>query len=119
MEKVKEVAADPHAQHNNVTRLQGRDAYRLRVGDWRVIYESHDDHPELWALEAQVHPAAVGKKIKGIARPNRSHRNQPQDRLRQHLGETSRRPQRKLGSAGVATGKHSPQNATDGLSSRP
>jgi mRNA interferase RelE/StbE len=51
VEKIREVAADPYASHNNVTRLQGRDAYRLRVGDWRVIYELHDDRLELWALE--------------------------------------------------------------------
>jgi mRNA interferase RelE/StbE len=49
--KIKEVASDPYAKNNNVTRLQGRDGYRLRVGDWRVIYELHDDHLELWALE--------------------------------------------------------------------
>ena len=51
VEKVKEVAADPHARHNNVTKLQGRDGYRLRIGDWRVIYELYDDRLELWALE--------------------------------------------------------------------
>jgi mRNA interferase RelE/StbE len=49
--KIKEVAADPYAKHNNVTKLEGRDGYRLRIGDWRVIYEVHDDDPELWALE--------------------------------------------------------------------
>lgn len=49
--KIQEVAADPYGQHNNVTKLQGRDAYRLRVGGWRVIYELHDDRLELWALE--------------------------------------------------------------------
>jgi mRNA interferase RelE/StbE len=49
--KIKEVAADPYARHNNVTKLQGRDGYRLRVGDWRVIYELHDERLELWALE--------------------------------------------------------------------
>jgi mRNA interferase RelE/StbE len=49
--KIKEVAADPHAKHNNVTKLQGRDGFRLRIGDWRVIYELHDDRLELWALE--------------------------------------------------------------------
>jgi mRNA interferase RelE/StbE len=49
--KIKAVAADPYASHNNVTKLQGRDGYRLRVGDWRVIYELHDDRLELWALE--------------------------------------------------------------------
>ena len=51
VEKIKEIAADPYARHNNVTRLQGRDGYRLRIGDWRVSYELHDDRLELWALE--------------------------------------------------------------------
>lgn len=49
--KIREVAADPYTLHNNVTRLQGRDGYRLRIGDWRVIYELHDDRLEPWALE--------------------------------------------------------------------
>jgi mRNA interferase RelE/StbE len=49
--KIKEIAANPYARHNNVTSLQGRDGYRLRIGDWRVIYELHDDRLELWALE--------------------------------------------------------------------
>jgi mRNA interferase RelE/StbE len=49
--KIREIAADPYARHNNVTRLQGRDGYRLRIGDWRVIYELQDDRLELWALE--------------------------------------------------------------------
>ena len=48
VEKIREVAA---GRHNNVTKLQGRDGYRLRIGDWRVIYELHDDRLELWALE--------------------------------------------------------------------
>ncbi len=51
VEEIKEVAADPYGRHSNVTRLQGRDGYRLRVGDWRIIYELHDDRLELWALE--------------------------------------------------------------------
>jgi mRNA interferase RelE/StbE len=51
VDKIKEVAVDPYGRHNNVTRLQGRDGYRLRIRDWRVIYELHDDHLELWALE--------------------------------------------------------------------
>ena len=43
LEKVELIAADPYAQHNNVTKLQNRSGYRLRVGDWRVIYETQDD----------------------------------------------------------------------------
>jgi mRNA interferase RelE/StbE len=41
--KIREVAAKPYAPNNNLTKLQGRDGYRLRVGDWRVIYELEDD----------------------------------------------------------------------------
>jgi mRNA interferase RelE/StbE len=49
--KIKEVAVNPHAPSNNLTKLQGRDAYRLRVGDWRVIYELHDEHLVMAILE--------------------------------------------------------------------
>ncbi|WP_137151363.1 type II toxin-antitoxin system RelE/ParE family toxin [Devosia sp. FKR38] len=38
-EKIADYAADPASQANNVKRLQGRNAIRLRVGDWRVIME--------------------------------------------------------------------------------
>jgi mRNA interferase RelE/StbE len=42
-EKLDQLAEDPFARNPNVTRLQGRPGYRLRVGDWRVIYEIEDD----------------------------------------------------------------------------
>ena len=42
-DKLDHVARDPYAQHNNVTKLQNRSGYRLRVGDWRVIYEIQDN----------------------------------------------------------------------------
>jgi mRNA interferase RelE/StbE len=37
--KIKEYAVDPRSQANNVTKLQGRVGYRLRVGEWRVIFD--------------------------------------------------------------------------------
>ena len=37
--KIADYAADPTSQANNVKKLQGRNAIRLRVGDWRVIME--------------------------------------------------------------------------------
>ena len=49
--KIKEVAADPYAPNSNLTKLQGRDGYRLRVGDWRVIYELQDDRLVMLVLE--------------------------------------------------------------------
>lgn len=36
--KISQYAADPAAQANNVKHLQGSDLYRLRVGDFRVLF---------------------------------------------------------------------------------
>ena len=49
--KVKEVAVDPYAPNNNLTKLQGRDGYRLRVGDWRVVYELQDERLVMLVLD--------------------------------------------------------------------
>ncbi len=38
-EKLDVIAADPFANHPNAKKLQGREGYRLRIGDWRVIYK--------------------------------------------------------------------------------
>jgi len=37
--KLDQIAKDPYGNHSNVTKLQNRPGYRLRTGDWRVIYE--------------------------------------------------------------------------------
>ncbi|MBF0135064.1 MAG: type II toxin-antitoxin system RelE/ParE family toxin [Magnetococcales bacterium] len=37
--KITLYAKDPASQVANVRKLQGRDGYRLRVGDWRVIFD--------------------------------------------------------------------------------
>ena len=42
-EKLMQIAEDPYGEHNNVTKLQGRDGFRLRVGDWRVLYDVEDE----------------------------------------------------------------------------
>jgi mRNA interferase RelE/StbE len=36
--KIMALARDPTAPNNNVKKLVGVEGYRLRVGDWRVIY---------------------------------------------------------------------------------
>jgi mRNA interferase RelE/StbE len=40
--KLDQLAENPYAVNNNVTKLQDRPGYRLRVGDWRIIYEIED-----------------------------------------------------------------------------
>ena len=37
--KIEQYAANPAALANQVRRLQGEPGYRLRVGDWRVIFD--------------------------------------------------------------------------------
>ena len=37
--KIEQLAADPFAANNNVRKRVGREAYRLRVDDWRVTHE--------------------------------------------------------------------------------
>jgi len=36
--KIDQYASHPSVLANQVTKLQGRSGYRLRVGDWRVIF---------------------------------------------------------------------------------
>ena len=42
-EKIEHLALSPYAANNNVKRMEGVGGYRLRVGDWRVLYEIIDD----------------------------------------------------------------------------
>ena len=37
--KIEQYARDPGSLANNVVKLQGRTGYRLRVGDWRVVFD--------------------------------------------------------------------------------
>lgn len=41
--KVEQYSRDPASQAGNVKKLQGRPGYRLRVGDWRVIFDEDDN----------------------------------------------------------------------------
>ncbi len=41
VEVIRELAENPHPQGSK--KLVGRPAWRIRVGDYRVIYERHDD----------------------------------------------------------------------------
>jgi len=40
--KIKELANNPHGMRN-VKKLTNHPGYRLRVGDWRIVYTVNDD----------------------------------------------------------------------------
>jgi mRNA interferase RelE/StbE len=42
VEKIGALAVDPFAPSNNVLKLTSHPGYRLRVGDWRVVYLIHE-----------------------------------------------------------------------------
>ncbi len=53
-DKITQYAADPASLANNVRRLRAREGFRLRVGDWRVIF---DDDGHVVAIQA-IRPRA-------------------------------------------------------------
>jgi len=48
--KLNQLTVDPYAPNNNLTKLAGREGYRLRVGDWRIIYQINNDILEILVL---------------------------------------------------------------------
>jgi mRNA interferase RelE/StbE len=57
-EKVNNLAANPYQTHKNATKLKDREGYRLRVGDWRVIYELYDDQLVVMVLDVKLRGGA-------------------------------------------------------------
>lgn len=56
--KIDQYAEDPSSLASNVTKLQGREGWRLRVGDWRVIFD--DDRAVLDILAIGSRGAIYG-----------------------------------------------------------
>lgn len=50
-EKLQAIATAPYGSHNNVKKLVNRPGYRLRVGDWRIIYEIDGEKLKILVLE--------------------------------------------------------------------
>ncbi|HVM80803.1 MAG TPA: type II toxin-antitoxin system RelE/ParE family toxin [Stellaceae bacterium] len=51
LSRVEHLAQDPMAKNNNVKALEGREGYRLRVGDYRVLYDLDHDRRILTVTE--------------------------------------------------------------------
>jgi mRNA interferase RelE/StbE len=51
LSKLEALAADPYSPSHNVKKLVNRKGYRLRVGDWRVIFDINDGHLMIFVME--------------------------------------------------------------------
>lgn len=49
--EIEAIASNPLGRHANVSQLQGRPEFRLRVQDWRVIYRLVDDRIVLLVIK--------------------------------------------------------------------
>ena len=54
-QKLEQLTIDPYASNTNVKKLQNRWGYRLRIGDWRVIYEIQNDELTILVLKIAQH----------------------------------------------------------------
>ena len=54
LEKLEQLKLDPYKTNNNVKKLVGYDAYRLRVGDYRVIYKINQGRLEILVINIDV-----------------------------------------------------------------
>ncbi len=50
--RIKELAKDPFARHLDVKKLQGRDGYRMRIGDYRVLYKVDKEKIIIYVFDA-------------------------------------------------------------------
>lgn len=50
LKKVEAVALDPYAKNNNVKELRGIEGFRLRVGDWRILYQIYDSTMHIYIV---------------------------------------------------------------------
>lgn len=51
MEKISLLARDPFAKILNIKKLKGREGYRLRVGDYRILYSIENDIVTIYIVD--------------------------------------------------------------------
>ena len=62
-EKLEIIAADPYADHPNAKKLPGREGYRLRVGDWRVVYKIQSEQLQSAAYVSKLEVEILAYKL--------------------------------------------------------
>lgn len=112
------LAQNPHTSPN-VVPMKGTDQFRLRVGDWRVIYALHDDvltvlvirvghRRDAYRLPSIPTPGNAPAHAKFANRGNRAYRARPARRLRRAVFPVPLHPDRRR-VFGVAVGNTRPR----------
>lgn len=53
-EKLDLLKIDPHSRNNNIKKLEGIEGYRLRVGNYRVIYKIENQEYKILIIEIDI-----------------------------------------------------------------
>ncbi|AAY62137.1 plasmid stabilization system family protein [Rickettsia felis str. Pedreira] len=54
LEKLEQLKLNPYKENNNIKKLIGYDGYRLRIGDYRVIYRINKGKLEILVINVDV-----------------------------------------------------------------
>jgi len=54
LEKLQQLKLNPYKENNNIKKLVGHDGYRLRIGDYRVIYRIDKGQLEILVINVDV-----------------------------------------------------------------
>jgi len=50
LKKIEDLALNPYAKNHNIKKLKGVEGFRLRVGDWRILYHIHNDILQIYIV---------------------------------------------------------------------
>ncbi|WP_032139109.1 type II toxin-antitoxin system RelE family toxin [Rickettsia tamurae] len=54
LEKLEQLKLSPYKENNNIKKLIGHDGYRLRIGDYRIIYRINKGKLEILVINVDV-----------------------------------------------------------------
>ncbi|MEY4463983.1 MAG: hypothetical protein RLZZ81_954 [Pseudomonadota bacterium] len=54
LEKLEQLKLNPNKENNNIKKLIGHEGYRLRIGDYRVIYRINKGKLEILVINVDV-----------------------------------------------------------------
>jgi len=50
LKKIEDLALNPYSKNHNIKKLKGIEGFRLRVGDWRILYQIQNDVLQIYIV---------------------------------------------------------------------